>query len=127
VKLLPGEKHRERALSEAEADAYVQATTDVAHQLENAYRTALTGIRATVRGQQPRCPDASRLRDVALLILEAGLRPDECYRLTAEDVRDGAIWIADGKTKAAVRRIPIMTERLKVALDMRMSQVAVGG
>jgi integrase len=59
-------------------------------------------------------------------MLDAALRPDECYRLKPENVRDGAIWIFEGKTKAARRRVPIMTERLKSVLDMRMSQTAPG-
>jgi integrase len=59
-------------------------------------------------------------------MLDAALRPDECYRLKPENVRDGAICIFDGKTKAARRRIPIMTERLRGALEMRLAQTAPG-
>jgi integrase len=125
-KLLPGENHRERALSEAEDAAYVTAATHLAHDLEQAHAAALTGIRATKRGQHPQKPDAYRLRDAALVMLDGALRPDECYRLKPENIRDGAIWIHDGKTKAARRRVPIMTERLKAALDLRLSQVAPG-
>ena len=72
-------------------------------------------------------PDGYRLRDAALVMLDAALRPDECYRLKPENVRDGAIWIFDGKTKAARRRIPIMTERLKVALEMRLAKTSPDG
>jgi integrase len=125
-KLLPGENHRERALSEAEDAAYTKAATDFALGLDQAYLAALSGIRATKRNEQPRKPDSFRLRDVALLMIDAGLRPDECYRLKPENVRDGAIWIFEGKTKAARRRIPIMTERLNGALEMRVAQTTPG-
>ncbi|MBZ5580507.1 MAG: tyrosine-type recombinase/integrase [Acidobacteriia bacterium] len=126
IKLLSGENHRERALSEAEDAGYVKATTELAYAFEKDYQAALSGIRATVRGEQPLKPDAFRLRDVALLMLDAGLRPDECFRLKPENVRDGAIWIFDGKTKAARRRIPIMAERLKAALAMRLATATPG-
>ena len=127
VRILPGENQRERALSESEDAAYIQAATALAHDLELAYATALTGIRATVRGKQPVKPDAFLLRDVALILSDSALRPDECHRLTPENIRDGAICIFKGKTKAAKRRIPIMTERLKAALDMRLAVTAPGG
>ena len=59
-------------------------------------------------------------------MLDAGLRPEECHRLRPENVRDGAIWIFTGKSKAARRRIPVMTDRLRAALDMRLSQAQAG-
>lgn len=127
VRMLPGENQRERALSEAEDAAYIKAATALAHDLEQAYATALTGIRATLRGKQPVKPDAFLLRDVALILADSALRPDECHRLTPENIRDGAICVFKGKTKAAKRRIPIMTERLKAALDMRIAVTAPGG
>jgi integrase len=87
---------------------------------------ALRGIRATVRGQEPYEPDAFRPRDVAITMLDSGLRPDEVFRLKPENVREGAICVFEGKTKAAVRRIPIMTERLRSVMEMRPSQTAPG-
>jgi hypothetical protein len=39
------------------------------------------------RGEQRRKPDAFRLRDVAIIMLDAGLRPHECYWLKREDIR----------------------------------------
>ena len=126
VRMLPGENQRERALSEAEDAAYIQAATALAHDLEQAYATALTGIRATMRGKQPVKPDAFLLRDVALVLLDSALRPEEVHRLTPENIRDGAICVFEGKTPAATRRIPIMTERLKAALDMRLAVTAPG-
>jgi integrase len=127
IRLLPGENRRERALAETEDAAYVKAATDLGHQLERDYAAALVGIRATVRGEQPHKPDAFRLRDVAVTMLDSALRPDEVFRLKPENVREGAICIFEGKTRAAVRRIPIMTERLRGILEMRLSQAAPGG
>jgi integrase len=126
VRLLPGENRRERALSEVEDAAYMKAATSLANDLELKYAAALTGIRAMKRGQEPIQPDAFLLRDVALVLLDAAVRPDECNRLKPENIRDGAICIFEGKTKAARRRIPIMTERLKAALDMRLAVTAPG-
>jgi integrase len=127
VRLLPGERHRERALSEMEDRAYIEAATVLAQKLDQDYDAALKGIRALVRGEQPRKPDSYRLRDIALLMLDAGLRPDECFRLTSENVHDGAIWIFEGKTPAARRRVPLMTPRLQSALDMRLGATDPGG
>jgi integrase len=59
------------------------------------------------------------LKDVATILLDCGLRPEECFRLQTENVRDGAIHINWGKTKAARRRIPL-TPRVKVILDARI-------
>ena len=106
VRLLPGENRRERALSEAEDTAYLNAAIDLGHQRQAAYEAALRGIRSLQRGQQPRKPDAFQLRDVAITMLDSGIRPDECYRLKPENVREGAIWIFEGKTKAAVVESP---------------------
>ena len=46
------------------------------------------------------------LRDVATIILDCGLRPEECFRLRVEDIRDGAIHITYGKTERHVRAFP---------------------
>jgi len=124
IGLLSGENSRERVLSEAEDTAYVKAATDLGHQLEQAYAAALTGIRARLRGLQPRKPDAFQLRDVSITMLDSALRPDEIFRMKPENVREGAIHIFEGKTKQAKRRIPIMTDRLRAVLDMRVSQTA---
>src|SRR5258707_8519246 len=47
------------------------------------------------------------LRDVATILLDCGLRPEECFRLKWENVRDGQIEIQYGKTDNARRRIPL--------------------
>jgi integrase len=49
------------------------------------------------------------LRDVAALMLETGMRPDELYRLRVRNVNLKGGWLFNphGKTKAAKRRIPL--------------------
>jgi len=72
-----------------------------------------------MRGEQPIRPaDPFLLRDVATLLLDCGLRPDECFRLRWENVRDGALHILFGKTKNARRTIPL-TPRAAALLEMR--------
>jgi integrase len=63
------------------------------------------------------------LRTVATIMLDAGLRPDECFRLRWEDVRfidkKRAVFIVPGtKTIAAARPVP-MTARLRGIIDAR--------
>jgi integrase len=53
-------------------------------------------------------------------LLDCGLRPEECFRLRPENVRDGVIEIQYGKTDNARRRIPI-TPRVRAILDMRLA------
>jgi hypothetical protein len=65
VRMLPGENQRERVLTAEEEQRYFQAAVDLAHTLEDSFRHALGGIRATKRGEQPRRPDAYLLRDVS--------------------------------------------------------------
>lgn len=49
------------------------------------------------------------LRDVAIIMLEAGVRPEEVYRMTREsvDLAAGTVSIRFGKTKAAKRKISL--------------------
>jgi integrase len=126
VKLLGGEKQRERVLSPAEEAAYLTAAAEVGTQLEQAYEAALNGIRAVKRGQMPRRPDAFRLLDVATILVDCALRPDECSRLRAENVRDGAIWIYTGKGDGSRRRVPV-SPRVQAILDMRLSSMPPEG
>ncbi len=67
------------------------------------------------------------LRTVATIILDAGLRPDECFRLQWENVRwiddKRAVLIVPGtKTEAASRIVP-MTPRLRDILRSRWEKV----
>jgi integrase len=117
--MLPGENRRERVLTPKEEQHYLAAATDLGHQLSNAYREALQGIRAVKRGQTPRKPDAYLLRDAATILIDTGLRPDECFRLKwADNIRDGAIEIHSGKGRGSRRRIPA-SQRVLSVLEMR--------
>ncbi len=71
----------------------------------------------------------SMLADVATVLVDTGLRPDECYRLRWEDIRwassrhgrYGALLVAHGKTEAARRVLP-MTPRVRFVLENRWEQ-----
>ena len=100
VKMLPGEKHRERVLTAAEEDLFFRgASTDAMAQYA----------------------DAALLRDVATILLDCALRPEECFRLRNENVAGDSLEIHYGKSDNARRRIP-MTPRVKATLDMRLSK-----
>jgi integrase len=123
VRLLPGENHRERILSFKEEVAYLDAAATVGHGIEVDYQQALKGIRALQRGQQPKRPDSYLLRDVATILIDCGLRPEECFRLKWENFRDGLIDIHKGKGKGSRRRIPA-SQRVQGVLEMRKGQSA---
>lgn len=119
VSLLPGERRRERVLSVTEEAAYLEEARNIGEGVLEAYRRALEGIRAMGRGQQPIKPqDPYLLRDVATVLLDCGLRPEECYRLRWEQVRAGALHILYGKTANARRSIPL-SKHTEVVLEMR--------
>ena len=83
------------------------------------YQHALKGIRAVNRGQQPQTPDAFLLRDVASILIDCALRPEECFRLRwADNIRDNAIEIHTGKGKGSRRRVPA-SPRVWAYPDMR--------
>ena len=94
VRMLPGEAHRERVLTPEEEVRYLNAAREW----------------STLR--RPLLPD------VAVILLDCGLRPEECFRLRWENIRDDAIEILSGKTANARRRIP-MSERVTAVLEMR--------
>jgi integrase len=89
VQMLPGEKHRERVLTDDEETLYFQAA----------------GSKAMDEHSDPRL-----LADVARILLDCGLRPEECFRLKPGNVTDSKLEIHFGKTANARRRIP-MTPR----------------
>ena len=120
VRMISGERHRERVLSIDEENRYLEATAQIANQLQRDYEAALEGIRATQRGQEPLKPDAFLLRDVVTLLLDTGLRPEEAFRLQWTCVRDGNIEVLSGKTANARRRIPVST-RVAAILAMRQA------
>ena len=62
------------------------------------------------------------LADVATILADTGVRPDECYRLCWEDLtwangRNGSLLVRHGKTAAARRVLP-MTPRVRGVLEM---------
>jgi integrase len=90
--LLPGEHHRERVVTREEEIRYLSAAPDL-------------------------------LADVATVLADTGIRPDECYRLRWEDLtwangRNGSLLVANGKTAAARRVLP-MTPRVRTVLESR--------
>jgi integrase len=126
VRLLAGENHRERVLTPGEERKYLDAATAIGHGLSEGYLRALEGIRAVKRGQEPSRPDAFLLRDVATVLVDCGLRPEECFRLTWQDgIRDGAIEIHVGKGRGSRRRIP-SSQRVLGILEMRRAGAASG-
>jgi integrase len=46
------------------------------------------------------------LKDVATLLFDLGLRPEECFRLKRENYRDGSVLIFKGKGSGSRRKIP---------------------
>ena len=58
------------------------------------------------------------LRDVAVLILETGMRPGEVYTIKRENVHVDYIFVPDGKSRFARRNIPL-SERAKQILRSR--------
>src|SRR5579862_4262263 len=81
VRMIPGEAHRDRVVSVNEEKLYFDATQSIGTAALEAYQCALVGIRATERSQMPIKPrDPYMLRDVAAILLDCGIRPEECFR-----------------------------------------------
>jgi integrase len=92
LRLLPGEHHRERVVTQVEEVRYLAAAPPL-------------------------------LADVATVLADTGMRPDECYRLRWEELnwangRNGNLLVAYGKTAAARRVLP-MTPRVRSVLQAR--------
>ena len=119
VEMLRGENHRDRVLSADEEASYLRAATAIGAGIQESYQRALEGIRAKLRDQQPIKPeDPFLLRDVATVLIDCGLRPEECFRLRWEYIRDGSAQVPFGKTENARRTIPL-TQRSASILEMR--------
>jgi len=61
------------------------------------------------------------LTSIATVLVDSGLRPEECFRLRWEDInmnaeRYGILRVLNGKTKAARRTIPL-TQRVNAVLE----------
>jgi hypothetical protein len=72
VHMVPGENHRERVLTAEEEALY------------------FAGAKSDAMNQHM---DAKLLADVATVLLDCGLRPEECFRLRPENILDGIIEI----------------------------------
>jgi integrase len=105
VKMLSGETHRERVLTAQEEDLYFKGASS---ELMERHANPIL------------------LREVATILLDCGLRPEECFRLRVENVADGNIEVHFGKTENARRRIP-MTPRVAAVLEMRLSALPGSG
>jgi integrase len=92
VRMLSGERHRERVLSVHEEKRYLDEA-------------------------------GALVRDVATILLDCGLRPEECFRLKWENIRDGAIEIQYGKTDNARRRI-VFLQRVAGVMEMRRTNAS---
>ncbi len=122
VRMLPGANHRERVLTPAEEALYLAAAAELGSEADRKYQRALDGTRARLRGEQPNKPDAYLLRDAATILIDCGMRPDECFRLRwMENIRDGAIEIHSGKGRGSRRRIPCSPRVLSI-LEMRRAE-----
>jgi integrase len=107
ARMLPGEALRDRVVSVNKEKAYFEGTQTIGASALEAYRRALGGVRSVERGEisvKPR--DLFLLRDVAIILLDCGIRPEECFRLRWENYQNGVIEITYGKTDNARRRIP---------------------
>jgi integrase len=67
------------------------------------------------------------LAEVATILADTGIRPEECYRLRWEFVtwvngRHGTLFVSHGKTKAARRHLP-MTPRVRNTLESRWNAI----
>ena len=122
VSKLSGEYRRDRVLGDDEEARYLASARQVGEDIEADYQKALHGIRATMRGEVPIKPeDPYLLLDVATILIDCGLRPEECFRMRWEDVRKGALHVLFGKTANARRRIPL-TERVIARLEARRTK-----
>jgi integrase len=119
VRMILGEARRDQVITPDEEKAYLEAAQALGTGILRAYQPALTGIRALMRGEQPIPPeDAYRVRDAATLLIDCGLRPEECLRLRWEHIRGSALHVPYGKTASARRTIPL-TARAEALIQMR--------
>ena len=92
IRMLPGERHRERVVGPSEEAKYLAASPDP-------------------------------LVSIAAVLVDTGLRPEECFRLQWESItwlngRYGTLLVTRGKTAAARRMLP-MTPRVRSILQVR--------
>jgi integrase len=92
IKFLSGEHRRERVITSKEEALYLSAALPLVH-------------------------------DVSVVLFDTGMRPEECHRLRWENInwsngRNGVLLIAEGKTKAARRVLPL-SPRVRTLLEER--------
>ena len=100
VHMLPGERRRERVLSPVEEAIYLAASRS---------------------SKMVKHMDPALLADVDTILIDCGLRPEECFRLQPGNVMDKALEIHYGKTESSRRRIP-MTARVKAVIEIRLQR-----
>jgi integrase len=61
------------------------------------------------------------LKDIAIVMLQTGMRPNEVYSIRKEDVHPGFIFVPKGKTRYARRTIPL-TEEVAEVLERRVRE-----
>ncbi len=123
VRMIPGEAHRDRVIGPNEEKAYFNAAQAIGTEKQDEYHRALVGIRASKRGEIPTKPrDPYMLHDVTTILLDCGIRPEECFRLRWENHQNDVIEIIYGKTDHARRRIPL-SQRAQSILEMRRGVV----
>lgn len=119
----PERTHRDCVLTADEEAPYLEAASAIGEDILESHRRSLEGIRATKPGEGPIRPeDPFLLRDVTTVLIDCGLRPEECFRLQWEHVRDGAVHVPFGKTENARRTIPL-TPRAAAVLERRRAVV----
>ena len=100
IRMLPGERHRERVVTFEEEARYLSAAPEL-------------------------------LSNIAVILVDTGLRPEECFRLRWEAItwsngRQGTFLVTHGKTAAARRVLP-MTPRVRVILESRWESAGKPG
>ena len=100
VKFLSGEHRRERVITLKEEELYLAAAAPLLH-------------------------------DVSVVLFDTGMRPEECHCLRWEHInwdggRNGVVLVAQGKTKAARRVLP-MSPRVRMVLENRSKMAGEPG
>lgn len=121
VKLLQGENTRDRVLEPEEERIYLAGALELAHEQMDAYQEALAAFERGKRKAQPARPDARLMHDIAVLLLDTGMRPSELYRLRWEQITDDTVRILSGKGKGSKRAIPLPA-RAAAILEARRAE-----
>lgn len=122
TKIKPGTVNRELALLKALFNRHKYLTNPVVEvKFFREDEDAMTVI--TVEEQETYLSFASQpLKDIATLMIETGMRPEEVYRIRKENVHldQGYLFNPYGKTKAAKRKVPLS----EVAIEVLRNRLA---